>query len=108
MSGQNGEFGKRRLDTLQSRPIARPTRPAGGGMSPLFKQIGGMALGVALVLALAGFSAYSKKQMGKSLDQHFSKQMTGISLQPDIVIRDEQAERSAIQTCIIGANGACK
>jgi hypothetical protein len=108
MSEQNGAFGKRRLDTQEARPIARPARPAGGGMSPLVKQIGGVALGVAIVLVLAGVNAYSKKQMGKALDQHFSEQKTSISPPPDIQIRDEQAERSAIQTCTVGANGACK
>jgi hypothetical protein len=77
-------------------------------MSPLVKQIGGMALGAALILALAGVSAYSKKQMGKELDRQFSEQKFGISPPPDIRIRDEGAMRSGIQTCDIGANGACK
>jgi hypothetical protein len=105
MSGQNGQFGKRGLDTPAARPIARP---AGSGMSPLVKQIGGIALGAALVLAFAGVSAYSKRQMGKALDQQFSEQKAGIAPQPEIQIRDEQAMRSAIQTCSTGANGACK
>jgi hypothetical protein len=108
MSGQNDEFGRRGLDTRSARPVTRPARPAGSGMSPLVKQIGGMALGAALVLALAGISAYSKKQMGKALDQQFSEQKAGISPQPEIQIRDEQAMRSAIQTCDIGPNGTCK
>jgi hypothetical protein len=108
MSGQNGEFGKRRQETEPARMIARPARPAGRGTPPLIKQIGGMALGAALVLAFAGFSAHSKRQMGKALDQHFSEQKAGIEPQPEIRILDEQAMRSAIQTCSIGANGACK
>lgn len=108
MSGQNGEFGKRGQNKESTRTIARPARTAGGGMSPLVKQIGGMALGVAVVLALAAFSAHSKRQMGKALDEHFSQQMTRIAPQPELPIADERAARSAIQTCTIGANGACK
>jgi hypothetical protein len=108
MSGQNGEFGKRRQEAEPARTIARPARPAGRGIPPLIKQIGGMAFGVALVLALAAFSAHSKRQMGKALDQHFSEQKAGIEPQPEIQIRDERAMRSAIQTCTIGANGACQ
>ena len=109
MSGQNGEFGKRRQETEPARTIARPARPLGRrGMPPLVKQIGGIALGVALVLAFAGFSAHSKRQMGKALDQHFSQQKAGIAPQPELQILDEREMRSAIQTCAIGANGACK
>ncbi|HEV7879929.1 hypothetical protein [Bradyrhizobium sp.] len=40
-------------------------------MSPLVKQIGGIALGVALAFALAGANMYFMKQMGKSLDRNF-------------------------------------
>jgi hypothetical protein len=108
MSGQNGEFGRRQLETQAVRPTARPARSAGGGMSPLVKQIGGVALGVAIVLALAGASAYSKRQMGKELDRQWGEQKFGISPPPDIRIRDEEAMRSAIQTCDIGPKGACK
>jgi hypothetical protein len=77
-------------------------------MSPLVKQLGGVALGAALALLLVGVNNYTKKQLGKELDQHFSKQMTGISPLPEIQIRDEQAMRSAIQTCDTGPRGACK
>ena len=110
MSGQNGDFGKRRPAAEPVQSIAKPTASAtaGGGMSPLVKQLGGVALGAALALVLVGINIYTKKQMGKELDQHFSKQMTGISPSPEIQIRDEQAMRSAIQTCDVGPRGACK
>jgi hypothetical protein len=41
------------------------------GMSPLVKQIGGIALGVALAFALGGANVYFMKQVGKSLDEKF-------------------------------------
>jgi hypothetical protein len=77
-------------------------------MPPLVKQIGGVAVGAAVVLALGALSAHSKRQAGKALDQHFSHQTTRIAPQPEIPIRDEREMRSAIQTCSIGANGDCK
>jgi hypothetical protein len=108
MSGQNGDFGRRRPAAEPARSIARPTASAGGGMSPLVKQLGGIALGAALALVLVGVNAYSKKQMGKELDRHWGEQKFGISPPPDIRVRDEEAMRSAIQTCDIGPKGACK
>ena len=77
-------------------------------MSPLVKQIGGVALGVAIVLALIGVSNYSKKQLGRELERQWGEQKFGISPQPDIRIRDEEAIRSSIQTCDIGPRGVCK
>jgi hypothetical protein len=108
MSEHNNEFGRRRPTTQPVRPAAKRAPSGGGGMSPLVKQIGGIALGVALVLALAGVSTYSKKQMGKELDRQWGERMTSRGPPPDIRIRDNEAMRSDIQTCDIGANGACK
>lgn len=108
MSGYNGEFGKRYPAAEPARSIAKPTASAGRGMSPLVKQLCGIALGAVLALVLVGINTYTKKQVGKELDQHFSKQMTGISPSPEIQIRDEQAMRSAIQTCDIAPRGTCR
>ena len=70
MSQQDGGFGKRGMRTAGEtpRPISTPT---GDGMSPLVKQIGGMALGVALAFAIGGAGSYFMKQAGKSLDRNF-------------------------------------
>jgi hypothetical protein len=45
--------------------------PSGGRLSPLVKQLGGIALGVAVACALAAAHMNSMKQAGKSLDQAF-------------------------------------
>jgi hypothetical protein len=44
-------------------------------MSPLVKQVGGMALGVALAFAVGGGGVYLMKQAGKSVDRNFVAQM---------------------------------
>jgi hypothetical protein len=108
MSEHNNEFGRRRPITQPVQPTARRAPSGGGGIPPLVKQVGGIALGVAVVLALVGVSTYSKKQMGKELDRQWSQRTTSLGPAPDIRIRDNEAMRSAIQTCDIGANGACK
>ena len=102
MSEQNGEFGKRRPATQQVQPAARRASPVGNLGHDLY------APHVALVLALAGVSTYSKKQMGKELDRQWDQRTTSLGPPPDIRIRDNEAMRSAIQTCDIGANGTCK
>lgn len=70
MSHQDGGFGRRGM-----QPAGRASRPvpasSGGGMSPLVKQIGGMALGVALAFAIGGAGAYFMKQAGKSVERNF-------------------------------------
>jgi hypothetical protein len=47
-----------------------------GGELRLVRQIGGLALGVAVAFALAGGGVYFMKQAGKSLDQKFAEQLT--------------------------------
>ena len=71
MSEDNGGFGRRRLQPELPLPTS-----AGYGMSPLVKQIGGVAVGVALVVALAGANMYVKQQVGKSLDRNFVESAT--------------------------------
>ncbi|MEA2940944.1 MAG: hypothetical protein QOD09_1473 [Bradyrhizobium sp.] len=75
MRQQNGGFGRR-----GTQPTGQTPRPvsdsADGRMSPLVKQIGGIALGVALVLALGGANAYFMKRIGKSLDRNFIETTT--------------------------------
>jgi len=70
MSQQDGGFGRR-----GRQPAGEASRPApvssGGGMSPLVKQVGGVALGVALAFAMGGAGVYFMKQAGKSLDRSF-------------------------------------
>lgn len=59
--------------------LREPSNPVvkAGGLPPLIRQIGGLALGVALAFALNSAHVYFMKQAGKSLDQQFSEQMTG-------------------------------
>jgi hypothetical protein len=70
MSRQNGDFGRRGI-----QPVPEASRPipasSGGGIPPLVKQVGGMALGVALAFAIGGASVYFMKQAGKALDRGF-------------------------------------
>jgi len=70
MSQQNGGFGRRGMQPAPeaSRPVSVSS---GGGIPRLVKQIGGMALGFALVFAVGYVSDYSMKQAGKSLDRSF-------------------------------------
>lgn len=63
MSGSNTTFGRRGPDT--------PAGPPRRGIPILFKQIGGIAVGAAIVVALAGGHSYFMKQAGKALDQKF-------------------------------------
>lgn len=74
MSQHDGGFGRRGM-----QPAGRAPRPvvasSGGGMSPLVKQVGGLALGVALAFAIGGAGVYLMKQMGKSVDRNFVAQM---------------------------------
>jgi hypothetical protein len=63
MSGSNTIFGRRGPD--------RPAHPPKRGIPILFKQIGGIAVGAAIVFALAGGHSYFMKQAGKALDQKF-------------------------------------
>lgn len=70
MSDDNGGFGRRGMQPTQGAPQPSPAS-AGHGMSPLVKQIGGIALGVALAFAFGGANMYFMKQMGKSLDRNF-------------------------------------
>jgi hypothetical protein len=71
MSEQDGGFGRR---VMQPGAEARPMS-GGGGMSPLVKQIGGVALGILLAFSISGIGVYSMKQAGKSLDQAFVERL---------------------------------
>jgi hypothetical protein len=106
MNNQNGGFGKRGLD-VPPPPRPEPRTESAVTMSPLLRQIGGMAIGVAMVIVVLGVSSYSMKQMGKRLDQGFSEQKAGISPLPDLPASGH-AEGSAIQTCATPGNEACK
>jgi hypothetical protein len=75
MSEPNGGFGRRGRRPARGVPQPIPVS-SGGGMSPLVKQIGGLALGVALAFALGGGSTYFMKQAGKSLDRNFVERAT--------------------------------
>jgi hypothetical protein len=75
MSEDNGGFGRRGTQPMQDAPRLIPA-PAEPGMSPLVKQIGGIALGVALAFALGGANTYFMKQAGKSLDRNFVETAT--------------------------------
>ena len=68
MTNQNNEFGR--------RVLIRPAPGASDGTSqiaisnsPLVKQIGDVALGVALAFALGAGFVYMMKQAGRTLDQ---------------------------------------
>src|SRR5207244_6399032 len=71
MTQPNGGFGRRGIQPAQeaSRPVSAPSG-GGGGIPRLVKQIGGMALGFALVFAVGYISDRMMKQAGKSLDRN--------------------------------------
>jgi hypothetical protein len=75
MSQHDGGFGRRGMQPAgrASRPVAVPS--VGGGIPPLFKQVGGIALGVALAFAIGGAWVHSMKQAGKSVERNFVAQM---------------------------------
>lgn len=72
MTQPNGGFGRRGMQPAgeASRPVSASS-DGGGGIPRLVKQIGGVALGFALVFAVGYVSDYSMKQAGKSLDRSF-------------------------------------
>jgi hypothetical protein len=105
MSAQNGDFGRRGLGVPPSSRPAFQTKPS-VTLSPLLKQIGGIAIGAAIVVAVLGASSYSMKQMGKRLGQGFSEQKAGIAPQPDLPLASAAA--SAIQTCATVGNKDCR
>jgi hypothetical protein len=76
MSEQNAGFGRRGLPPVREA-LRQPKPPSrGGSMSPLVKQIGGIAIGVAIVFALSASNRYFMKQAGKSLGRNFVEQAT--------------------------------
>lgn len=71
-----------------------------GGVPRLVRQIGGLALGVAVAFTLGGGSVYFMKQAGKSLDQKFSEQLARRG--PALAIEqagDDEAMQSVNRIC---------
>ena len=68
LADSNG-FGRRGLPSAVNVPGLKP--PDSKPLSPLIKQVGGLALGAAVAFAIAGAGTYSMKQFGKSLDRNF-------------------------------------
>jgi hypothetical protein len=75
MTNQNNEFGRRVL--IRPGPGAsNGTSQVAISNSPLVKQIGGVALGVALAFALGAGFVHMMKQAGRTLDQKFVERAT--------------------------------
>jgi hypothetical protein len=75
---------------------------------PLVRQIGGMALGVGIVIALSAASMWYKKQVGTDLAWTFSQYRTSLAAPTEHSSQNGPSSAPPIKTCATAPNAACQ